>query len=246
MLLYRVYAELKSEADRTYLGFLWWLLEPIMFMGAFYLVFGVMLGHGGDGYVAMLLVGLVVWQWVRSSVAHATDAITNSVYLLRQVYIPSALFPMVVVVSDFTKLMIVLLALLTALPWLDYMPNLAWLQLPLALVAGLLLISGASIFLAAWGPLFPDLRFIVETGLLLLMFVSGVFFPSEEVPPTMREWFYLNPVALLIELVRGALLHARSMDASGLVYVSAWGAAMLVMGVVSTRLLQRRYTKIPA
>jgi len=61
LLLFRTYADLKVEVERIYFGFLWWVLESLMFMAVFYYVFGVLCGVGGVFYVVMLLVGLVVW-----------------------------------------------------------------------------------------------------------------------------------------------------------------------------------------
>ena len=100
LLAFRTYADLRAEVERTYLGFLWWVLEPLLFMAVFYYVFGVMRGAGGVPYVAMLLVGLVVWQWVKSGISHSADSINNSLFLMRQVHLPAPLVPLMVISTD--------------------------------------------------------------------------------------------------------------------------------------------------
>jgi lipopolysaccharide transport system permease protein len=56
---YRAYVDLKSESARSYLGMLWWILDPLMYLAIYYLVFGVVLQRGGEGFVGFLLCGLV-------------------------------------------------------------------------------------------------------------------------------------------------------------------------------------------
>lgn len=246
LIVFRTYADLRAEVERTYLGFLWWIFEPLMFMAVFYYVFGVLRGTGGVEYVAMLLVGLVFWQWIKSGISHSSDSITHSLFLMRQVRLPAALVPLMVISTDTVKFVFVLTILLIALWVLGYPPTLSWLQLPLILFTALLLIVGAGTLIAAWCPLFPDLKFVVETLLLLMMFLSGVFFSRTEVPEVMRAWFFLNPVAVILDGARQALLHDAAVDAVRLCIAASVGAVLCVAGVASANALQRRYPKLSA
>src|SRR6516225_8139492 len=60
LILFSTYAELRAERSRSYLGLLWWIVEPAMNMGVYYLVFAVIFNMGGPDYVAFLLV--VLWS----------------------------------------------------------------------------------------------------------------------------------------------------------------------------------------
>lgn len=142
LVVFRTYADLRAEVERTYLGFIWWVLEPLMFMLVFYFVFGTMRGNSGSAYVAMLLVGLVFWQWIKSGISHATDSINNSLFLMRQVYVPAALVPLMVIVTDSVKFLFVLLVLIVTLVLMGYAPGITWLQLPLILLVSVTFIIG--------------------------------------------------------------------------------------------------------
>lgn len=246
LLAFRTYADLRSEVERTYLGFLWWVLEPLMFMAVFYYVFGVLRGNGGIAYVAMLLVGLVLWQWIKSGISHSADSINNALFLMRQVSLPAALVPLMVICTDTVKFAFVLVILLVSLWLMGYPPTAAWLQLPLVLLSALVFIVGTGMLVAAWCPIFPDLKFVIETLLLLLMFLSGVFFGREEIPAVMQGWFFMNPVAVVLDAAREALLHGRAVDFGRLGWACALGGMMCAAGVMSARLLQRRYPKLSA
>lgn len=244
LLVFRTYADLRAEVERTYLGFMWWILEPLLFMAVFYYVFGVLRGTGGVAYVAMLLVGLVMWQWIKSGISHSADSINNSLFLMRQVHLPAALVPLLVISTDTVKFAFVLTILLVALWCMGYPPGREWLQLPVVLAVTLVLIVGAGTLVAAWCPLFPDLKFVVETLLMLLMFLSGVFFGRDDIPAQMQPWFFLNPVAVVIDAARSILLQQESVDAGRLAMALLLGATLCAGGIASARLLQRRYPKL--
>nr|HPN80923.1 hypothetical protein [Dokdonella sp.] len=95
LILFSTYAELRAERSRSYLGLIWWIAEPAMMMGAFWLVFDVILNTGGPDYLAFLLVGLTLWQWMKSCITHGGYAIWGNLGLVRQVSLPVLVFPVV-------------------------------------------------------------------------------------------------------------------------------------------------------
>ena len=100
IIFYRTYAELKSEAQRTYAGVLWWIIEPVLFMLIFYLVFGVLFQRGTEDFVPFLLIGLALWHWFQATVMQCAGAITTNRGLIQQVYVPNYVFPTVVILAN--------------------------------------------------------------------------------------------------------------------------------------------------
>ncbi|GIX34503.1 MAG: transport permease protein [Lysobacteraceae bacterium] len=244
LIVFRAYSDLRAETERTYLGFLWWILEPLLFMGVFYVVFGVLRGQPQTGFVSFLLVGLVIWQWFKSSLSHAGDSIRNHLYLMRQVRIQPWVIPLFVIAADVVKFGLVLVLLLVTLALTGHPPTTAWLALPLILLAELLLIVGLSLAYAAVVPFLLDLRFVMENLLLALMFLSGVFFSADEIPPPIKDWFFLNPVACLIDDSRQVLLQGQWPDWERLAAVTAVGLASCAVGLWLLAKLDRRYPKL--
>ena len=64
ILLYGVYSDLRTEVARRFLGFLWWIIDPVLYMAAFYVVFALALRQGGEDYAPFLLIGMVVWNCI--------------------------------------------------------------------------------------------------------------------------------------------------------------------------------------
>ncbi len=90
---YRALAEIKADMSRGFLGFAWWIIEPVMYMGAFYVIFGLIFRQRGADYVPFLLCGLVVWKWFDSAIRNASTSITHNMWLIYQVYLPKMVFP---------------------------------------------------------------------------------------------------------------------------------------------------------
>ncbi|OBX34299.1 hypothetical protein A8U91_03352 [Halomonas elongata] len=68
---------LKSEASQNHLRYLWWILDPVLYMTVFYVVFGLLMERGGEGFIAYLLTGLVPFQWFAKTVQHTSNSIVG-------------------------------------------------------------------------------------------------------------------------------------------------------------------------
>ena len=202
------------------------------------------LGTGGPGYLPFLLVGLIVWQWFKSSIVHAGLAIWMNLALIHQVRMPVLVFPFVHLLSDALKFAFVFVLLLAVL-WLGgYPPTAAWLSLPLLLACLLACAGGCGLLLAALMPLLPDLRFVIEQLLTVLMFLSGVVFSLQRVPAPYDDWLAWNPVLLLLEALRGVLLQGQWPDWSMLGRISLLALLLAGLGLAAVQRLAPRYPKL--
>src|ERR1700759_2811418 len=123
LIAFSTYAELRAERSRSYLGLIWWVLEPAMNMATYYLIFGVILKIPQPDYVPFLLVGLTLWQWFKSCVTHGGYAIWNQLGLIRQVHVSPHVFPAVQILADTAKFIFILLLLLLILWCTGFRPT---------------------------------------------------------------------------------------------------------------------------
>lgn len=203
---------LKSEASRTYLSYAWWVLEPLMHMGVYYFVFGIMFDRGGEDFVVFLLIGLTHWLWFSKSVANATSSILHGAQLMMRIRIATIFFPLVIVLQDAFKQIPVFITLFALLLFFDIPIHDTWLAWPAIIVCEFILILTCAIITASIIPFMPDLSILVMTGLQFLMFVSGVFFSFDMIPENMRGFFLLNPMASILKLSRDVLMHGQTPD----------------------------------
>lgn len=207
LILFKTYANLKAEASRAYLSFLWWVIDPILSMAVYYFVFGVLLQRGTEDFVPFLLIGLTTWHWFTYTIRHGMSSIMQNNMLMNQVDIPKVIFPSIIILMDLFKFTIVFLLVLLFFWIYGFDISITYLALPLLLTIQFFLIITCTFISAAIVPFIPDFRFLIEALLHLLFFLSGIFFSSSSIDAEYRFYFYLNPMAHLIESYRDILMY---------------------------------------
>lgn len=242
LLHFKTAANLRSEAARYHLNYLWWVLDPVLTMAVFYVIFGIMLNRGTEHFVAFLLTGLVWWNWFARSVQNGASSILNGRNLMLQVDIPKIFFPLEVCLQDSFKHLFVAALLLVFLMFYPTPVTIAWLALPVLMAVQFLLILGVTTLCAAAVPFLPDLKFIISTGVQLLFFGSGIFYRIEDVVlPQHRFIMYLNPVAGLVKNYREILLNGAWPDWMYLAKVALFSLVLCAVAFRLVRKLDRTY-----
>lgn len=246
LILFSTYAELRAERSRSYLGLIWWVLEPAMMMTVFWLVFGVILKSDVPDYVPFLLIGFTVWQWIKSCITHAGYAIWSNLPLIRQAPLPPLMFALVQMLADTVKFFFILALLMVVLWFMGFPPNPAYLALLPLLAIVFLFAIGVGFLVAAVVPLVPDLRFVIEQILTIAMFLSGVIFPLDKVPPQLAVFLQWNPVLELIEATRDILMRGEWPDLGILLRVAVVSVLFCIAGITLVQRLSPRYPKLAA
>jgi len=217
---FKTIAEIKAEAARSYLGLVWWILEPLLYLTVFYTVFSIILQRDrGAGFVFFLLVGLVVWKWFSSSILSGASSIVVNAGLMRQVYLPKYMFVHVSILVNLYKFLITFGLLLLFIAFFGPGMSASWAMIPVILVVQFTVILFLTSLVAAIVPVFPDLKVLVDNGMMLLFFLSGIFFSLDNAPASIKIYLSINPMAVLIDSYRAILLEHSSPD---------WGALSVI------------------
>jgi len=233
----QAFFNMRSEVQRSYLSYGWWILEPLLHMVVYYIVFDKLLHRGGEGFVVFLLAGLVPWMWFLKAVNTSSGSILSGSRLMLQVGLPSIMFPLVAIMQATLKLIPVFILLL-CLIWLNgYSPNIHWLALIPVIIIEALLIIACACACAAIIPFVRDLSYLVPTGLTFLMFLSGIFYDYRNISPKWQELFLMNPVAYLLKSYREILIDGVNPDFERLLIIGiASGVTCLLLLLLYKRL----------
>lgn len=242
--LYRSYADLKTEASRSFVGFAWWIVEPLLYMLAFFVVFELGLRQGKENFLSFLLIGLIFWKWFASTITSSSNILNANRGLLNQVYLPKWVFPVTVVTTNTVKLLIALIVLFFFLQINGITAQAGWLGLLPVVMAQLLLVLGFSLVAAASTPFFQELRLIIDNGILALMFLSGVFYDLDDMESDVRSILILNPIAILLRDARSVLLGGQLPADHGLLYVTAIAVLLITLGLAILVRKDRIYPKV--
>jgi lipopolysaccharide transport system permease protein len=151
---------------------------------------------------------------------------------------------MVTVSVTSMKFLVVLPILLLFLVLSGFTPSIHWTALLPIVACQFLLVAAVASLLAAIVPFIPDLRFIIENGMLLLMFLSGVFFDMNRIDESMRAILYLNPVAVLLTAYRDVLLHNQWPPIFDIFYIAGFAAVVGAFSWYVLKRIDRRVIKV--
>ena len=162
---YQTYAGLKAEVSRTYLGVIWWLLEPTLAAVTMHIVFGLLLSSGSSAsgakranFFPFLFVGTFAWQWFQNSVMLAANSIVLKASVMQHVYLPKAVFPLVSILNGTWKFLCTFTVMTVALWLLGYPPSTAYLALPVIMLVQFTLNLAVGLPLVGVDPVFPRWR----------------------------------------------------------------------------------------
>lgn len=236
---------LRSEVSRTYLGYLWWLLEPVLFVSALYLVFAIFLNIRTENFLMFLVVGQVAFSWFSRSVNNSSNSLLDNKSLITQVAIQKMFFPMLTFSQDLVKQMVVFIAMFGFLFYLDAQPTIAWISLPAIIFTQALLTLAIGVVCSGIVPLIPDFRYLITTLLTVLMWGSGIFYSYKDVLLEQhQELFLMNPMANLIKNYRQVLLDGQWPDWGALLVICLFSAVLIVLMGLLFRRLETTYARL--
>jgi lipopolysaccharide transport system permease protein len=196
---------------RTWLGWWWIPLRPIISIGSRVFVFGGLLGvpSGGVPYLLFFIVGLTGWQVFSYTLFWATRSIEQGQGVLRRIYVPRLICLLgALVPSGVNFLLYVLIGTIVVLFYLvtDGVLHVQFGLGTLLVLAGLLLCVAIGLSVGLWTSVYGaqarDVRFGVNYGLSFWFFLTPVIYPLSEVPHGLSVPANLNPVTAPLEMIR--------------------------------------------
>ncbi|MEM9133705.1 MAG: ABC transporter permease [Actinomycetota bacterium] len=187
LLLNLVRRELKVKYKDSILGFLWTLMNPLLYMAVFSFVFSVILRSGTPNFGLLLLSGLLVFNLFSNGLRAATTSITGNGPLVQKVWFPREILPLAAIGAELVTFFFQLVILMLGLAAFGQAPewSMLWLTLP-ALLAVLLLVTGLGLLLAGLNVHVRDVEHFLDIALLM--------------------WFWLTPVVYTYDLVARLLI----------------------------------------
>lgn len=204
---------LKAEASRLYLSFLWWIIEPLLFVLAFYFVFDILLNAARENYLLFLMCAKIPYMWFSKAVTNASGSIVANRGIISQVDIPKTIFPYASIQISVYKEVPVFLLLFALCAAYGYTPKMEWLWLIPLVIAQYLLIVSVGLLCALLVCYADDIRMLINMLMLFLMFTSGIFFDISVINEPLQQYLLaFNPQAFLCDSFRKILMDTGMYD----------------------------------
>ncbi len=220
LILHKAWADFRADVSRTYLGVAWWVVDPLVQTGIYYLVFGIIMRSRVQKFVPFLLIGIVFYRWFSAAVGAGAGSIFANMAFVRQVAFHKLVFPFTNILSQSIHMVFSLGVLFVILRYYGFHIQIHYAALPVILLVQLLFIAGVSLPLCAIVPFVPDLKNVVAYVLRLGFFMSGVQYDGHDPHIPMQELFWLNPMAILIDESRQVLMYGAWPNWRNLMFIS--------------------------
>ena len=211
--------ELKVRYKRSFLGFLWALLNPLLLMLILTGVFQTIMKSQIQHFSVFLLSMLFPFTFFAQSLSYAAESIVGNADLIKKVRVPKLVFPVAALVSNLINLVLSLLplaliVLVTGAPF-----HWTWIYLPVPLLALSLFTLGATFFFAAANVFYRDVSHILQIVLQLWFYGTPILYDINAFPERFHWLFKLNPLIFVLNGFRlsvywGMLPEAQSILAS--------------------------------
>ena len=203
-----VMQELRVRYQRSFLGFLWTLLNPLLMMAILSWVFSVLF-RGIERYPVYLFAGMVPWTFLSGSVNECAMCIVANESLIRKIFIPKLVFPVSRMLINLVTLVLSFASLFLLLWPLGAKLSAAMILLPLALIllAGFSL--GLSLIVATANTFYRDCGHLVNVFLQAWYFATPILYRAEDFPAASRWRFRLNPAYYFFELFHDIIYFGR-------------------------------------
>ena len=208
LLYFLTLRDIKVRYKQTVMGAAWVIIQPLMTMLIFNLVFSkfARLDTKDIPYPVFAYSGLLLWTFFSNSVTSGTYSLVNNSHLVTKVYFPRAFIPSAAVGAGLVDLLIASLILIALAIYYGINPSWNLALLPLFVLLAAMLALGTGILVSALTVKYRDLRHALPFIMQFWMFASPVIYPSTIVPENWRWILLANPMTGVLEGFRAALV----------------------------------------
>jgi lipopolysaccharide transport system permease protein len=231
LLYFLIWRDIKVRYKQTLIGAGWAVLQPLLTMIVFTLIFARLASIPSDGlpYPLFSYAALLPWNYFARSLSNSVNSVVGNAHLITKIYFPRLLLPIAACLSGLVDVGISFVFLFGMMIWYRVWPS--WsglLALPVLLLFTVLTVLAVSLWLSVINVRYRDVGQAIPFLIQLWLFVSPVAYPASMVPEKWRLLYSLNPMTGVVEGFRWALLQ-KGMPSLDLLVVSV----LLVLGTLA-------------
>jgi len=208
LLYFLVWRDVKVRYKQTLLGVLWVILQPVVSMAIFTVLFGVLLKvpSGDVPYPIFAFAGLLPWNYFSQALSRSSTSVVNSANLITKIYFPRLVIPLSGVLSSLVDFAIAFGVLVLLMVVYGIAPTTRLAILPLLILLAMATALGFGLWLSALNVKYRDVNYLLPFLIQIWMYLTPVVYGSGLIPERFRFLLSLNPMTGVVEGFRWALL----------------------------------------
>ena len=208
LFFFMIWREIKVLYAQTILGFTWAILQPLIQVIIFTVVFGKVAKISTEGipYFLFSTVAIIPWTYISQSMTESSQSLVTGQHMLGKVYFPRLIFPLTAVLSNLVGFGISMLLVLGVTIYYRVVPTWNLLLFPVLVMIMMSISAGVGMWLSAMAIRFRDVKFAMPFVVRMIMFTAPIVYSASTIPANYRIIYSLNPIVAVIEGYRACLL----------------------------------------
>ena len=243
MLFTLVKQDISGRYKGSFFGFLWTLLNPLLMLAVYSLVFQFVFRTGIEHYSVYLFICLMPWNTFANSIAVGTTSVSGNASILKKVYFPREVMPLAVVISNviqyFLSAIIIFMALLISgvgISWTAVF-------LPLIVLVQAVFTLGLVMILSAANVYIRDVQYIMNPVMMIWMYACPILYSVDMIPQQFLSLYMANPMTRIMQAYQSILYNQTMPDLKSLGIVAIVAVVTLIIGWLTFNKLQRRFAE---
>ena len=239
-----VLKDLKLKYRGSALGFLWSLVNPLVMIAVYSFAFRFILRSTVEGFVFLVLLGILAWTFFANSAMMSTASIADSGSLLKSVFFPRAILPIATVLFNLTQYLLMVVVLVPVMMVaFGITPAAPMLAFPVFLLLQVLFTIGVALILATATTFFRDVRHLLEVGLAVLFWTTPIVYEWAQVPEQFRVAVLASPAASYVVAYKEILFYRRWPDPAVWAFAAGYAVIAVAAGAMLLLALEDRFAE---
>ena len=245
-LIYATRASLKSDVEGSYLNWLWWILDPLMFMLVYSFISLVVFGKSEPFFPIFIFSGLNVWNFFNKTVVRCSRIVKSYKSVVSRVYLPKYILTIVCLLENLFKMGVAFLLVFIMMPFYHVPISLYILNFIPVVITLIVFTFGTACIVLHIGVYITDLSNVINIVFRFIFYLSGVFYsiPKRVSEPYAGILLHLNPIAFLINGVRDSLLYCKPIEYWWLLLYFILGCLLSYAGIKMIQKHESSYVKV--
>lgn len=246
LLYFLAWRDIKVRYKQTVLGVMWVILQPLLTMLIFSLIFGRIAGLPSQGvpYPIFVFTGLVPWQLFAYAMTQSSASLVADQHLITKIFFPRLVIPIASVFAGLLDFCISLAVLVVML--VIYRVPLTWrvLSLPLFILLALATAIAVGLWLSALNVKYRDVRYALPFVTMFWMYATPIAYSSAVIPEKLRFLYSLNPMVAVVDGFRWALLGVENTFGSAIWISTSMVILLLIGGLIYFRQMEDQFADV--
>lgn len=205
---FMVWREIKVLYAQTILGCSWAILQPLIQVAIFTIVFGKVAKVSTDGipYILFSTLAIIPWTYISQAMTQSSQSLVTGQSMLGKIYFPRLVFPLTPVLARLLDFSVSLVIILAVMLYYQIMPTWNLLLFPLFLLMMIAIPAGVGLWLSALAIRFRDVKYAMPFVIRMLIYSAPIVYSASSIPQHYRLIYSLNPIVGVVEGFRACFL----------------------------------------